>query len=196
MKKIILISFFLSGIILAGNSSNSINHQTNTINPIELPLAESKVYFGGNIGFNFWNDYFFISAYPFIGYKITPKFSVGTKLGYSYISDDRYDPYPALNTHNLSGSVFSRYRITPQLYAHSEFVYASFEQIQSFDETNTTYETERIWVPFLLVGGGYSQKVGSNAWVFAEVLFDVLRDENSPYKKWDPFISVGMGVGF
>ena len=43
-------------------------------------------------------------------------------------------------------------------------------------------ESERNWVPFLLLGGGFVQHVGPNASVYVEVLFDVLQNENSPYE--------------
>jgi len=29
-----------------------------------------------------------------------------------------------------------------------------------------------------------------------QVLFDVLQNSNSPYNRWEPFYSVGFGVGF
>ncbi len=38
--------------------------------------------------------------------------------------------------------------------------------------------------------------ISPNVWAYAEVLFDVLNDTNSPYDEWDPWISVGVGVGF
>jgi hypothetical protein len=57
-------------------------------------------------------------------------------------------------------------------------------------------DSERNWVPFLLLGGGFVQRVGPNAAVYVEVLFDVIQDENSPYEDWDPIISIGGGVGF
>lgn len=164
--------------------------------PQNPPAAESKWYYGGNIGFNFWNDYFYLGVYPLVGYKVTPKLSLGAKIGYAYISDDRYEPFPALKTSNYGGSIFSRYRIIPQLYAHAEFAYWSYENISSFNTFENTYNTDRYWVPYLLLGGGYSQNIGPNVWLFAEVLFDVINDENSPYESGDPFISFGAGVGF
>jgi hypothetical protein len=156
----------------------------------------SKWYYGGNIGFSFWGDYFYLGVYPLVGYKVTPQLSLGAKIGYAYISDNRYDPFPALKTSNYGASVFTRYRIIPQLYAHAEFAYWSYENITSFNTVQNTYNTERFWVPYLLLGGGFSQNIGPNVWAFAEVLFDVINDENSPYKSGDPFISVGVGVGF
>jgi hypothetical protein len=157
---------------------------------------ENKWYYGGTVGFNFWGDYFYLGVYPLVGYKVTPKLSLGAKIGYAYISDDRYEPFPALKTSNYGGSIFSRYRIIPQLYAHAEFAYWSYENISSFNTLENTYNTERFWVPYLLLGGGFSQNVGPNVWLFAEVLFDVINDENSPYESGDPFISFGVGVGF
>jgi hypothetical protein len=41
-----------------------------------------------------------------------------------------------------------------------------------------------------------SQPISGNTWFTAEVLFDVIQNENSPYKNWEPFFSVGFGVGF
>jgi hypothetical protein len=169
---------------------------TSSSQTTQPPSAESRWYYGGNIGFSFWNDYFYLGVYPLVGYKVTPKLSLGAKIGYAYISDDRYEPFPALNTSNYGASIFSRYRIIPQLYAHAEFAYWSYENISSFNTVNNTYNTERYWVPYLLLGGGYSQNIGPNVWLFAEVLFDVINDENSPYESGEPFISFGAGVGF
>lgn len=167
---------------------------TSSAQTTQPPAAESKWYYGGTVGFSFWNDYFYLGVYPLVGYKVTPKLSLGAKIGYAYISDDSYEPLPALNTSNYGGSIFSRYRIIPQLYAHAEFAYWSYENAINF--TSQGYDTERVWVPYLLLGGGYSQNIGPNVWLFAEVLFDVINDENSPYESGEPFISFGAGVGF
>jgi hypothetical protein len=162
--------------------------------PQNTPAGESKWYYGGNIGFSFWNDYFYLGVYPLVGYKVTPKLSLGAKIGYAYISDDRYEPLPALNTSNYGGSLFARYRLIPQLYFHAEYATWSYEN--AINITDDGYETEREWVPYLFLGGGFSQQLGPNTWAFVEVLFDVLQDENSPYEEWEPFISFGVGVGF
>jgi hypothetical protein len=120
---------------------------------------------------------------PLVGYKLTPKFSVGGQLRYEFVNDKGYaEDY---TSHNYGASVFSRYRVVPQLYGHAEFAYMSYD-----------YPLGRESVPFLLLGGGYSQPVGKAAWVYVEVLFDVLNDSNSPYDRWEPFIGVGVGVGF
>ena len=155
----------------------------------------SKWYYGGTVGFNFWGDYFYLSVNPLVGYQVSPKFSVGGKLQYAYINDKRYDGLE-LTSHNYGASVFTRYRPIYQIYLHAEFAYASYENYTYLSVNPYRAESERNWVPFLLLGGGFVQRVGPNASVYAEVLFDVIQDENSPYENWDPIISIGAGVGF
>ena len=145
--------------------------------------AQSRLYYGGQLGFNLFGDVFRFSVQPLVAYKVTNKLSLGAKLGYEYIKDKRFDPDRTYN--NYGASLFTRYRFIPQIYGHVEFA-----------ELNYDYPAGREWVPFLLVGGGLAQSVGGNAWVFAEVLFDVLQSSRSPYEEWEPWVSVGVGVGF
>lgn len=145
--------------------------------------ASSRIYYGGELGFNLFGDVFRLSVKPLVAYKITDKLSLGAKIGYEYIKDKRFDP--DLTYHNYGASVFTRYRFIPQVYAHAEFAELSYD-----------YPSGREWVPFLLVGGGVAQPIGGNAWVYAEVLFDVLQSSKSPYEEWEPWVSVGVGVGF
>ena len=143
----------------------------NSVKIDQIKHSPSRWYYGGNIGFSFWNDYFYLSIQPLAAYKVTPKWSVGGKVDYTYISDRRFDPM--FNSSNYGGSIFTRYRFIPQIYGSAEFVYFSFERITSGFVTGD-YQTERVWVPYLLLGGGFSTLVGPNVWAFVEVMFDVL----------------------
>jgi len=188
----VLILAFSSFSIAQSIDSVKAEEEIKTEVPQNNPAGESRWYYGGTLGFNFWSDYFYLSIEPMVGYKISPKFSVGGKIGYSYInySDEDFD------THNYGASIFSRYRVIPQIYLHCEFVYWSYETITGYDLQSNDYKTERNWVPFLLLGGGYVQNIGPNASLYVEVLVDVLQNENSPYEDWDPFVSFGVGIGF
>jgi len=189
---LVLILAFSSFSIAQSIDSVKAEEEIKTEVPQNNPAGESRWYYGGTLGFNFWSDYFYLSIEPMVGYKISPKFSVGGKIGYSYInySDEDFD------THNYGASIFSRYRVIPQIYLHGEFVYWSYETITGYDLQSNDYRTERNWVPFLLLGGGYVQNIGPNASLYVEVLVDVLQNENSPYEDWDPFVSFGVGIGF
>jgi hypothetical protein len=148
--------------------------------------APTKVYFGGTIGASF-GDYLRISVTPMIGYKVSPKASIGLRVGYEYVSDSR--GITTQSYHNYGASVFTRYFLIPQLYAHGEFAYYSY----GFSTNTTTGERE--WVPFLLLGAGVRQPMGDSVSFIVEILFDVINDDKSPYSKGSPFISVGIGVG-
>jgi len=151
--------------------------------PSTKPSLKERMYYGGSIGFSFWDDYFRISLEPLVAFKVKPKLSVGGKLRYEYLKDNRgavdYD------AHNYGASVFSRYRLLPVLYAHGELATMSYD-----------FPTGRESIPFLLVGGGVSKMLRPNVWGYVEVLWDLLDDDNSPYDSGQPFVSVGVGVGF
>lgn len=149
--------------------------------------AINRIYYGGTVGLSF-GSYTRIGLYPLVGYKITPKLSGAVKLGYEYVSDSRYTT--TYTTSNYGGSLIARYRIVPAIYAHVE--YETF----NYQLYNYLGESTREWVPFLYLGGGFSKKMSANSWLTAQVLFDVIQDENSPYEAGAPYFSVGVGVGF
>jgi hypothetical protein len=148
----------------------------------------SKVYWGGQLGLSF-GSFFRIAVIPMVGYKVTPKFHVGGTIGYSYTKDTRSEQI-TVESHNYGGSAFTRYLIVKGLYGHAEFAYWSFKY------QTENIEGDRTWVPFLLLGGGYIQPISPSTAIFVEALWDVLRDENSPFDSSSPFISIGVGVGF
>lgn len=150
------------------------------------PPLRDRIYFGGSVVFSLGGDATHIGVYPMIGYKLTPKASVGAEVGYEHVSYDNFDQ----SADNYGGSVFTRYRVIPAMYLHAEYQMINYEVFTS----STT--SDRDWVPFLLLGGGVGKPLGQRMWAYVEVLFDVLQDSHSPYDDWEPFISVGVSVGF
>ena len=192
-KTFLLVLFLFINILASHGNEYPDNNLTQPNNP--TPLSDSKWYFGGNIGANFWNDYLLISVEPLVGYNVTPQFSLGSKLHYSFIRDTKDDNQDYIYN-NFGGSVFARYFPVPQGYLHAEFNFTNYQQYSKFNSVTNKYESERVWVPAVLVGAGYRQSIGPNASVYGEVLFDVLQDKNSPFKKWEPIVHVGAAVGF
>jgi len=143
------------------------------------------MYYGGSVTLSFGSSSSRIGIFPMVAYKLTPRLSLGGEFGYEYVNYDS----PNVSAHNYGGGVFSRFRIAPPIYAHAEFKAINYEiptvNGGSFRDT----------VPFLLVGGGLVQPAGPRASAYAQVLFDLLQDDNSPYG-WDPIFEVGVGVGF
>lgn len=155
--------------------------------PKEKKPIGDKVYFGGYFNMSF-GSYTLIGIEPMIGYKLLPRLSVGAKFRYDYMQDKRYaETYTASN---YGASVFSRLVLFKGLYAHAEYAGYNYKFYYADGES------EREWVPFLLVGGGYTMRVGNRTSVNAQILFDVLQNDKSPYSRYEPFYSVGVGVGF
>jgi hypothetical protein len=150
-------------------------------------LNPNKMYFGGYVNLSF-GSYTVVGIEPLVGYKLTPKFSVGTKLSYEYTSYSSSGQEYSGSNYGLS--FFTRHRITSRFYAHAEYSAMNYKLFYGLDDS------DREWVSFLFLGGGFSQPISKNTWFTAEVLFDVLQNDNSPYAAWEPFFSVGFGVGF
>jgi hypothetical protein len=158
---------------------------TQTAAATAKPAWRERIYYGGTVTLSFGNATR-IGIAPMLAYKLTPKLSAGVEVGYEYVNYDDFDQ----SSHNYGGSVFGRYRLIPQLYAHAEY------QLVNYDIPTGIDTSERETVPFLLVGGGFCKRVAPNAWAYLEVLVDVLQDDKSPYEDWDPVVSIGVGVGF
>ncbi|OYT15477.1 MAG: hypothetical protein B7C24_12825 [Bacteroidetes bacterium 4572_77] len=147
----------------------------------------NKMFFGGSMGFSF-GSYTSIRVYPLIGYRLTPKLSMGLKLQYEYAKQNHNTH--EYTYHNYGFGLFSRFKFIPQAYIHAEYNYMNYE---SYTLNSENY---RYAVPYLLLGGGYIQKIGKRTSAYVEILFDVLNDSNSPYQQWTPFYTVGVSTSF
>jgi hypothetical protein len=187
--RIIILLFCIIMIVsgpLSAQEPDSTSARTALEQKEKKPPISDRVYFGGSIGFSF-GDYSRVSIAPLVGYRLNRMFSVGVKAAYEYIKDKRYTE--TVTFHNYGGSFFTRFRPHRQVYLHGEFAYFSYEY-------RTVIRTsERDWVPFLYLGGGYIQPLSKRSSMVVEVLFDVLQDDKSPYEDWYPFVSVGIVVG-
>lgn len=89
--------------------------------------------------------------------------------------------------------MFTRYRFIEQAFAHAEFLHMNVEGNRNppfYDRPG------RIWVPHLLVGGGYVQSLGGRGSIYLQVLFEVIQDPNSIYRAQGPIFGGGVGIGF
>ena len=148
-----------------------------------------KIYFGGGFGFSAGSNQTNLSLSPQVGYKITEKFSTGVGISYQYVKVKN----PDISINNYGWSLFSRFNIVQQFFAYSEFERLSFEYPTNFDPVRT----DRTGYNSLLIGGGYSERLGGRASFSMMALYNVLYDEAElprPYSSpW--VIRAGIGVG-
>ena len=162
---------------------------TDTLPP-KKKFDRSKIYAGGNIGLLF-GTITVVDIYPIIGYRLTKDLSAGFGVTYQYFSDNRYNPN--FSTSIYGGSVFARYVIVENLFAHSEYELINREFILIDTSTGTIVDRSRRNVGSLLVGGGYRQRIGSNSYFVLMALWNLNESVYSLYP--NPIIRMGVNIG-
>jgi len=166
MKKIFIICFLLC-------SYYNVNAQRDTSNvKTKQPLSE-RMFFGGDLGLLFGTTTL-IDVSPIVGFKITESISLGGGPILQYYSFKT--TAGTFETTTYGGRGLGRYYFSEQFFAHVEFQHLSLESFDQF-----TNKIRRVGVPVGLVGGGYLQEIGGNAYINIQVLFDVINDINAPY---------------
>ena len=180
MKRLTIFVLFILALSVSLSAQDDVDLKAQEPKKETKKQQPSKIYYGGTLGVSF-GSYSSIRIEPLIAYKITPKFHAGLKVGYQYASYDNH------TMSNYGASVLARYRVIPVAYLHAEYSTWSIDYRDPLG---------RQTVPFLLLGAGYSPRLGPNTWGNIEVLWDVLNDNMSPYENGSPFVSIGVGVGF
>ena len=188
MRKILFILFILSvQVSFAQYTSEESNEKTNPLSKLSF---KDRLYTGGNIAFNIASDrgipiYFFETS-PFLGYKVDQKFSVGLGAKYIYIGSKQ-----ANFTYSVyGGNIFSRYKFTESLFAHSEF-----EVLRAYNlDPNSTSQNVRATVPMLFAGAGYNYSIGGKVNLQIMLLYDFIDNINSPYQGSFMFGALGPPI--
>ena len=149
-----LIMFFVSALMAQDTISSALDtmnaeqvkpiEETQTSKPPPSQAWKDKIYFGGYVNFSL-GSYAMVGIAPMVGYKVLPFLSLGLKLRYEYISDNRYSE--TYNTSNYGGSLFARLASKRRIYLHAEYAGYNYEL---YDESG---ELGREWVPYLFLGG-------------------------------------------
>ena len=143
------------------------------INEEERPPLKDRMYFGGNLALQF-GTITFIDVSPLAGVMVTNRFSTGVGATYQYFNDRRFI---GGNNSIYGGRIFTRYNVVPNIFAHAEYESLNLD---FFNERTTRFE--RIWVPGLLIGGGYFIPFGDRGGTNITLLYNVLHDNfRSPY---------------
>lgn len=144
----------------------------------------SRLFFGGGLGLQF-GSITLIEISPLVGYKVTPKFSIGVSPTYKYYKYNAY--YGNVETNVFGGSLFSRYSIFENIFAHVEY------ETLFYNIHEPSYPTSRKQFNSFFVGGGYNQNIGGNSAMYILVLWNLNDTPDSPYM--NPVIRVGFSVG-
>jgi hypothetical protein len=128
---------------------------------------KDRIYVGGGFGLNggsdtWGNKYFTFSLSPVIGYMITPNFSAGSGISYTYLG---YSSPVNVTIHQYGISPFVRYNIK-QFFGQLEYNVISTPLY--IDQSNRkTYDR-------LLAGIGISQPVGDRTSLNLVAMYDLI----------------------
>ena len=210
---IIVIVFSIINIASAqdvySSSGRSLNKEKTNVKSDKL-IDPDRLIFGGWGVFGIGSGITNIGITPILGYRITDEFSAGIGFGYQYLRVKEYFPVITgvngeeelrpLNAHFYSPSVWARYLIWSNIFAHAEYEHniSSFKEYTNdftqFPPTEITRQSTAS-VPSMLVGGGIRQPVGGRSSFVFMVLYDVLQDPQSPYYN-TVAVRVGFNAGF
>ena len=203
MKKAILLLFCAGVFTIQGFS------QDEETEVEEKGFKKDRLFTGGSINLSFFNGTTVIGASPHFGYQIAKWIDGGLVFNYSYTGmRDVYQFDDKLRQTTYGGGVFMRVFPLKFLFAQSNLEH-NFIKAKYLPQGGPT-QRENYDATSLLVGGGYTQgrDPSSNSFFYLSILFDVLKNENSPYvdvvydpvtgassKRAIPIIRAGVNIG-
>lgn len=157
----------------------------------EKGFDPSRLVFGGGFVASFGTGYSNFGLSPVVGYHFNDRITAGVGLGYEYLKNTiqfynlntgLYDNYP-VKANIYYPSVWARVNIIQNIFMDANFEYNMLRYSQYYYDNNglPASGTFSVNVPCLLIGAGYKSSLGGRAYMFAEVLYDVLQNSNSPY---------------
>lgn len=149
----------------------------------------SKLVIGGNLGMQFGN-YTLINVAPQVGYRLSPYFTAGAGVSYTYYKDDYI--YTNARSYDYRASYFGMNlfgRVYPIKYVVLSVQPEASRMWRSYDTPTGKIKDDK-FVPSVLIGGGLS--LGP---VTAMIQYDVVQNKNSPYSD-NIFYSVGYTFSF
>ena len=211
-SKLLLICFFLVSYVPSSIGQDTI--PSLSAKPHRPDNFWHRVRIGGNLGFQF-GSVTGITVAPDISIRTIDQLYVGFRFLYQYYNyknyfwDDDAKQYLRYESNVFGGGIYLRYYLASlfnnfigNLYAHVEYEY----QMYTRPFTNSmaghiydpwgysyVYESSKVEVNSLFVGGGYRQPVTNRVAIEFLILFNLNDSYNSPYT--NPIFRLGVGVG-
>lgn len=142
-----------------------------------------NLFAGGSITISFFNNQTLLGANPIFGYKLTDWADAGLAFNFLYTAARDYAQYnDRIRQYVYGPGAFVRLYPFKFLFLHSQFEHNFTRQKYIYPGGALTDEY-KVDASSLLLGGGIAQgrEKGSTTFYYIEILFDVLKNVNSPY---------------
>ncbi len=145
---------------------------------------KEHLFTGGSVTVSFFNGATILGANPILGYKLTNWADAGIVFNYTYAGQrDVYEIDDKYRQFVYGGGVFARLYPVRFLFLQGQLEH-NFTKVK-YRPASAYYlpYDAKLEANSLLLGAGYTQgrEPGSNTFYYFSVLFDVLKQENSPY---------------
>ncbi len=175
MKKIVfLLAFVITSNLLFAQKDDE----------AEKGFKKENLFTGGSITLSFFNGGTIIGANPIFGYKIANWLDAGVAVNFVSSTQRDYLQFDDKVKQTVyGGGIFTRVYPVNFLFLQGQLEH-NFIKLRYIPATSSYLPySETVDANSLLVGGGYCQgrQPGSNTFYYVAILFDVLKNENSPY---------------
>lgn len=180
----------------------------------EKGFKKENLFTGGSVTLSFFNGQTLLGANPVFGYKLTDWVDAGLALNFVYSSSrDNYQFNDKIRQTVLGPGFFTRLYPVKFLFVQGQIEH-NFTRVKYIDPPNNTTIIDikgRADATSLLLGAGFAQgrEQGSTTFYYISLLFDVLKNINSPYVNvtynptnpseqrvtMAPIIRAGMNIG-
>jgi hypothetical protein len=178
MKKIIAsvcLLFLLSGMVTAQDDEET-----------EKGFKKENLFTGGSITLSFFDGQTLLGANPIFGYKLSDWADAGLAFNFLYSgARDYYEFNDKIRQTVYGPGVFTRLYPVKFLFVQGQFEqnFSTLKYIPAPTSVNYISDKRTTSTSSLLLGGGFAQgrERGSNTFYYISILFDVLKNINSPY---------------
>ena len=162
-------------------------------------FKKENLFVGGNVGLGLGSGSFSLGLGPYFGYSLNKYVDVAVGANYSYISQRDY--YSTLKQRQsiLGPSAFVRLYPVKFLFAQAQYEY-NFIKYKNIYGNGIPDDVLNLKVPSFLIGPGFAsgRDADNKTFYYISVLFDVIKDINSPYTdnlgRINPIIRAGFNI--
>jgi hypothetical protein len=178
MKKKLLGTFLLMVAVIAVNAQDEEERDGG--------FKKENLFTGGSVTLSFFNGQTVLGANPVFGYRLSDWADAGISVNYVYNSSrDYYEFDDKLRQTVFGPGVFARLYPVKFLFVQGQLEHNFITQKYTPRAGSVSYISDKIKtdVSSLLLGAGFAsgREPGSNTFYYISLLFDVLKNYNSPY---------------
>jgi hypothetical protein len=180
MKKAVFIIFFISLTAITSWAQDKEDDEN------EKGFKKENLFTGGSVTLSFFNGQTLLGANPVFGYKLADWADAGIALNFLYNgSRDYYEFNDKIRQTVVGPGVFARLYPVKFLFVQGQFEhnFTTLKYIPRAGSVSYTKDKIKADASSLLLGAGFAQgrEAGSNSFYYISLLFDVLKNINSPY---------------